>query len=100
MRNDNKNTNDRIDNHYPNNHIVNNNGMALVKLKHFSLPKPAHVISSFKQSLKVVVKAKMLDRSVTCFELFSLQEHQCFLKRKESTSFGPQNDGIPPRKIV
>lgn len=40
------------------------------KLKHFSLPKPAHVISSFKQSLKVVVKAKMLDRSVTCFELF------------------------------
>lgn len=70
------------------------------KLKHFSLPKPAHVISSFKQSLKVVVKAKMLDRSVTCFELFSLQEHQCFLKRKESTSFWPQNDGIPPRKIV
>ena len=44
--------------------------MAQVKLKHLSLPKPAHVISSFKQSLKVVVKAKMLDRSVTCFELF------------------------------
>lgn len=28
VRNDNKNTNDRIDNHYPNNHIVNYNGMA------------------------------------------------------------------------
>lgn len=28
VRDDNKNTNDRIDNHYPNNHIVNNNGMA------------------------------------------------------------------------